>query len=114
MRSSTSRSASASRTSRKASVLEVAQPAMDELGGGRRSAGGEVALLDQQHLEAAAGGIARDAGAVDAAADDGEIEFGHAKLGFLRAGQQGAMFPRCGGFKAQTLNRKCCRPTDGR
>ena len=57
-------------------MLEVAQPAMDELGGGRRSAGGEVVLLDQQDAQPAAGGIARDAGPVDAAANDGKVEFG--------------------------------------
>ena len=34
-------------------------------------------MLDQQHAQAAAGGVARDAGAVDAAADDGEVEVGH-------------------------------------
>src|SRR6185295_7821735 len=37
----------------------------------------EVVLLEQQHFEPAAGGVARDADAVDAAADDGEIELGH-------------------------------------
>ena len=36
-------------------------------------ADGEVVLLDQQHRQAAPGGVARDAGAVDAAADDEEI-----------------------------------------
>jgi hypothetical protein len=36
--------------------------------------GGKVILLGEQHLESAAGGIARDAGAVDAAADDQEID----------------------------------------
>ena len=54
-------------------VLEIAQAAVDQLGGGRRGAGGEIVLLDQQHAQPAAGGVARDAGAVDAAADDGEI-----------------------------------------
>ncbi len=38
---------------------------------------GEIVLFDQHDAKAAAGGIARDAGAVDAAADDGEIEVGH-------------------------------------
>ncbi len=70
LRSMTSRSISASRTSRKPAVLEIAQAAVDELGRGRRGAGGEVVLLDQQHAQAAAGGVARDAGAVDAAADN--------------------------------------------
>ena len=34
-------------------------------------------LLDEDDAKAAAGGVARDAGAVDAAADNGEIEVGH-------------------------------------
>ena len=58
-------------------VLEIAQAAVDELGRGRRGARAEVVLLQQQHAQAAAGGVARDAGAVDAAADDGEIVVGH-------------------------------------
>ena len=32
----------------KPSLLEIAQPAVNELGGGRRRAGGKVVLLDQQ------------------------------------------------------------------
>jgi hypothetical protein len=35
---------------------------------------GEVVLLDQQNLEATARRIARDAGTVDAAADDQQID----------------------------------------
>ena len=58
-------------------VLEIAQPAVDELGGGRRGAGRQVVLLEQQHAQAAAGGVARDAGPVDAAADDGEVVVRH-------------------------------------
>ena len=58
-------------------VFEIAQAAMNELRRRRRGAGGEIVLLDQNDAEAAAGGVARDAGAVDAAADDGEIEVGH-------------------------------------
>ena len=58
-------------------MLEIAQPAMDELGRGRGRAGGEIVLLDQQHTNAAAGGVARNTGSVDAAADNGEIEVGH-------------------------------------
>ena len=55
-------------------IFEVAQAAMDQLAAARRGALGEVVLLAQQHLEAAAGGVAGDAGAVDAAADDDEVE----------------------------------------
>ena len=54
-------------------MLEVAQPAVDQLGAQRRRVRGEVILFHQQHRQAAAGGVARYAGAVDAAADDGEI-----------------------------------------
>ena len=38
---------------------------------------GEVVLLDQEHAQAAPGRIAGDAGAVDAAPDDGEVEIAH-------------------------------------
>ena len=55
-------------------VLEIAQAAMHQLAAARRGARGEVVLLAQQHRQAAAGGIARDAGAVDAAADDQEVD----------------------------------------
>ena len=58
-------------------VLEIAQAAVDELGGSGRRAGGEIVLLDQQDAQTPAGGIAGDAGAVDAAADNGQIEVGH-------------------------------------
>jgi hypothetical protein len=51
---------------------------MDELGRGGGGAGGEIVLLDQQNAQAAAGGVAGDPGAIDAAADNGEIEVGHA------------------------------------
>ena len=57
-------------------MLEVAQTAMDQLG---RSRGGrlrQVAALDQQNPPAAAGGVAGDAGAIDAAADDQQVEVG--------------------------------------
>ena len=56
-------------------IFEIAQAAMDQLAAARRGALGEIVLLAQQHLEAAAGGVAGDAGAVDAAADDDEIEW---------------------------------------
>ena len=54
-------------------VFEVAQPAVNQLGAGRGGCRGEIVLLGEQHLEAATGGIARDARAVDAAADDGDV-----------------------------------------
>jgi hypothetical protein len=55
-------------------VLQVAQAAVDQLGGTARGAGGEVGALDQGHAVAARGGVERDAGPGDATADDGEVE----------------------------------------
>ena len=54
-------------------VLQVAQPAMDQLGAPRRRVRGEIVLLEQDHAQSAPRGVARDAGAVDAAANDGEV-----------------------------------------
>src|SRR5262245_18616225 len=54
-------------------LLEVAQPSVNQLrrrGGGRA---GEVVAFDQGGLQAAAGRVARDPGAVDAAADDKDV-----------------------------------------
>ena len=61
----------------KPSLLEIAQPAVNELGRGRRRAGGKVVLLDQQDAQPAAGGVAGNPRAIDAAAHNGEIEVGH-------------------------------------
>ena len=72
-RSTTSRSGQRFAHQPELVVLEVAQPAVDQLGAPLRRRRGEVVLFDQQHREAAAGGVARDAGAVDAGADDEEI-----------------------------------------
>ena len=55
-------------------VLQVAQAAVDELARARRGAGGVVGLLDQRDRVAARGGVERDAGAGDAAADDEHVE----------------------------------------
>jgi hypothetical protein len=54
-------------------VLEVAQPAVNELRAVRRGMRCEVVLLDQDDAQPAAGSVARDACAVDPAADDGEV-----------------------------------------
>ena len=54
-------------------VLEVAQPAVDQLGGGGGGGRRQVGALDQQRGQPAAGGVARDAGAVDAAANDEHV-----------------------------------------
>ena len=55
-------------------VLQVAQAAVDELARARRGAGGVVGLLDQRDRVAARGGVERDAGAGDAAADHQHVE----------------------------------------
>ena len=55
-------------------VLEVAQAAVDELARARRGAGGVVGLLHQRDRVAARGGVERDAGAGDAAADHEHVE----------------------------------------
>ena len=55
-------------------ALQVAQAAVDELARAAGGAGGEVALLDQRHREAAAGGVERDPAAGDAAADHQHVE----------------------------------------
>ncbi len=55
-------------------LLEIAEAAVDQLRAPLRRGRRDVALLDDQHLEAAAGGVARDPCAIDAGADDHEIE----------------------------------------
>src|SRR5262249_53305572 len=54
-------------------VLEIAQAAVDQLGALRGRVRGEVVLLEEQNLESPSGRVASDAGAVDAAADDGDV-----------------------------------------
>ena len=54
--------------------FEIAQAAMDKLGGGGGRGAGIVALLGQHHFQAAARSIARDGRTVDSAANDNEIE----------------------------------------
>ena len=55
-------------------LLQVAEPAVDQLRRAARRAAREVATLDHGGPEAAHRGVARDAGAVDAAADDEDVE----------------------------------------
>ena len=74
-------------------VLQIAQAAMDQLRRRRRRAGRKVVLLDQHDLQPAPGSVARDAGAVDAAADDSEIEIGHAVCAYARYGTGGEPAP---------------------
>jgi hypothetical protein len=54
-------------------LLEVSQPAVDQLRGCRGRRAGEIVLLDEQHGETAARGVARDPCAVDAATDHEQI-----------------------------------------
>ena len=64
-------------------ILEIPQPAVEQLG--RRRGGGlrQVALLRQPDLQAPPGRVARDAAAVDAAADDEKVEVLRACVGHL-------------------------------
>ena len=55
-------------------LLEVAQPAVEHLRRAARGAGGEVARLDERHLQPAGRGVERGAGADHAAADDDDVE----------------------------------------
>ena len=55
-------------------LLEVAQPAVDQLGGAARGPRGEVPGLHQRHRQAAGGGVQRRAGAGRAAADHEHVE----------------------------------------
>ena len=54
-------------------VLEVAQPAMDQLGGRRRRAGAEILALAQEDAPPPPGGIPRDPAAINAATDDRDV-----------------------------------------
>ena len=54
-------------------VFEVAQAAMDQLGAPLRGRRSKIALLDQQHRQAAPGGVTRDAATIDATADDQQV-----------------------------------------
>ncbi len=55
-------------------VLQIAQTAVHELARAARGPRGEVRALEQRHAVTARGGIERDTGAGDAAADDDDVE----------------------------------------
>ena len=57
--------------------LQHRQIAMDQPWRGRGRAGAEIALLEQEDPQAASGGVARDADAVQSAADDCKIVVRH-------------------------------------
>jgi len=73
-------------------VFQIAQAAMDQLRRSGRRTGREIALLEQHDLQPASRRIARDAGAVDAAANNSEIEVGHGP----NPGTRNALFPTAG------------------
>ena len=57
-------------------MFEVAQAAMDQLGGRRRRSTGEIVLFTKENLETASRSIPRDAAPVYTPANDGEVEGG--------------------------------------
>jgi hypothetical protein len=54
--------------------IEIAEAAVDQLGGLRRRARGEVSLFEESHPEAAKGKVAGDSGARHPAPDDQSVE----------------------------------------
>ena len=73
-------------------LLEIAQATVDQLARGRRRRLGEIAALDQQYVEAASRRVARDAGAVDPAADDQQVVPGFHRLTLPILGNSHAIF----------------------
>ena len=64
-------------------MLEIAQPAMHELGGGRRGARGQIVHFGKGNGVATAHSIAGNAGAIDAASDYEHIHtLGHGVTSF--------------------------------
>src|SRR3954468_10267258 len=55
-------------------IFQIAQPAMNQLGRPRRGAAGQVIHFAKENRVTAAGRIAGDAAAIDAAANDSEVE----------------------------------------
>jgi hypothetical protein len=85
-------------------VLEIAQPAMYQLGRGRRGVRGQVVLLAQEHAPAAARQIARNATAVDTPADDQHVAIGGRCSG--RGGRRGVQgSSQCRGGRSQAPTR---------
>jgi len=54
-------------------LLEIPKAPVDELAARRAGSRAEIIALHQQHLQPASGGVARDARAVDPAADYQEV-----------------------------------------
>src|SRR3990170_403882 len=74
-------------------VLEIAQAAMDQLGGGRGRGAGIVALLGQHYFQPASGRVASDRRAMDAAANDEQVEGLGGQLSLPAMGRAGAKRP---------------------
>jgi len=55
-------------------LLEVSEPAVDELRGAARGPGCDVALLQQGYFQAARGGVQRSSGPCDTGPNDGDVE----------------------------------------
>src|SRR5712671_1641188 len=91
-------------------VLQIPQAAVDELGRGRRRAGREVVLLNEQHAEPAASRVAGDAHAVDTTADDSEIKIGHAADSLCPSMARGNLRAQAG----ICMNARCSQPDGGR
>src|SRR5689334_24559620 len=64
---------------KKVPALQISQIAMDQPRRSRGGARAKVALLQQDDTQAAAGGVARDADAVQSAANDREIVVRHTR-----------------------------------
>ena len=81
-------------------LLEVAQPAVEHLRAAAGGAGGEVAGLDERHLEPAGGRVQGGARPDHAAADDDDVELFAAEplpgLFPLLGAQEGLPLARCG------------------
>jgi hypothetical protein len=81
---------------RELAVFEVAQPAVDQLGARRRGVRGQVVLLGQHHAPAAAGQVAGDAAAIDAAAHDQHVAVQRGSRGVTGVAGAGEAFgKRC-------------------
>ena len=96
-------------------VLQIAQPAMDELCGGRRCRASKVALLQEQHFQAAAGSVARDGRAVDAAADYRDIverlcHHRHSRIINHQAHEGLAQSQQCAALRGQPRGRYAVAP----
>ena len=82
MQNSTSRSRSVADSSEvravthqpKLTMFEVTQSPMNQSGGPARGSAADIAFVQQDNFQPSHGSIARDAGAVDAGADNDQVE----------------------------------------